>query len=46
MLLFSVLDTDPRVKELATKIILLLETPSCLKSIKEVPIEKEGVNLF
>ena len=46
MPLFSVLDTDPRVKELATKITLLLGTPSCLESIKRVPTGEEGVNLF
>ena len=46
MLLFSNIETDLSVKELVTKVVALLDTPSFLKSIIRVPTTIEGVNLF
>jgi hypothetical protein len=46
MPLFSDVDTDPCVKELVTKVVSLLDTPSYLKSITRVHTTTEGVNLF
>lgn len=46
MPLFSVLDTDPSVKELAAKVASLLGTPSHLESIRRVPTAEEGMHLF